>query len=166
MIKKLALIFFLTLHTVLATAAETSWVDRVTDWYEANTSYGSIAALMAIESSFIPFPSEIIIPPAAYIASEPESELTLFGVVLAGTIGALIGALLNYFLSLWLGRPIIYKLADSKFGHLLLLSGEKVKTAEDYFNRHGKISTLIGIAKANGGTDNIAVSLWEPYKND
>lgn len=124
--------------------SQATWVDCVTDWYGEHTNYGSIAALMAIESSFIPFPSEIIIPPAAYIASEEDSNLTVWGVILAGTMGALFGALVNYFLSLWLGRPIIYRLADSKVGHLLLLSGEKVQTAENYFNRHGKVSTLIG----------------------
>ncbi|MHB9054857.1 MAG: DedA family protein [Paludibacteraceae bacterium] len=106
--------------------------------------YGSITALMAIESSFIPFPSEVVIPPAAYVASKPDSKLNIFLVVLFGTLGALIGAYVNYFLALWLGRPIILKLADSKFGKLMLLSSEKVQQAEDYFNKHGNMSTFVG----------------------
>jgi membrane protein DedA with SNARE-associated domain len=65
-------------------------------------------------------------------------------VVLFGTLGALIGAFINYFLALWLGRPIIYKFAESKLGKLCLLSKEKIVVAEEYFVKHGKISTLIG----------------------
>lgn len=121
-----------------------TWIQKVENWYEVNMNYASITALMTIESSFVPFPSEIVIPPAAYVASKPESRLNIFLVVLFGTLGALLGAYINYFLALWLGRPIIYKLADSKFGKLMLLSSEKVQKAEDYFNKHGKISTFIG----------------------
>lgn len=121
-----------------------SWIQKVESWYENNMNYASITALMTVESSFIPFPSEVVIPPAAYIASKPESDLNIFLVVLFGTIGALIGAYINYFLAMFLGRPVIYKLADSKFGKAMLLSGDKVKHAEDYFNKHGKTSTVAG----------------------
>ena len=115
-------------------------------------NYASITALMTIESSFIPFPSEVVIPPAVYVASEPTSALCATGnypvdvalIVLFGTIGAMLGAVINYLLSVWLGRPIIYKFADSRMGHLLLLSSEKVQKAENYFNDHGKVSTFIG----------------------
>ena len=115
-------------------------------------NYASITALMTIESSFIPFPSEVVIPPAVYVASEPTSALCATGnypvdvalIVLFGTIGAMLGAVINYLLSMWLGRPIIYKFADSRVGHLLLLSSEKVQKAENYFNDHGKVSTFIG----------------------
>ena len=65
-------------------------------------------------------------------------------IVLFGTIGAMLGAIINYLLAMWLGRPIIYAFADSKVGHLCLLSSEKVKKAEDYFNEHGKVSTFVG----------------------
>ena len=65
-------------------------------------------------------------------------------IVLFGTVGAMLGAVINYLLSMWLGRPIIYKFADSRVGHLLLLSSEKVQKAENYFNDHGKVSTFIG----------------------
>ena len=121
-----------------------SIIQVVEKWYEENMNYYTITALMAVESSFIPFPSEIVIPPAAYIASKEGSSLNIYLVVIFGTLGALIGALINYFLALWLGRPIMYKFADSKIGHLCLLSKEKIQVAEDYFVKHGKVSTLIG----------------------
>lgn len=121
-----------------------SLVRSIIGWYDDNMNYGSITALMTLESSFIPFPSEVVIPPAAYVASNPENPMNVALVVVFGTLGALIGALINYLLSLWLGRPIIYKFADSKVGRLCLLSSDKVRKAEDYFNRHGKISTFIG----------------------
>lgn len=129
-----------------------SFVETVTSWYAAHMNYASITALMTIESSFIPFPSEVVIPPAVYVASEPTSALCATGnypvdvalIVLFGTVGAMLGAVINYLLSMWLGRPIIYKFADSRVGHLLLLSSEKVQKAENYFNDHGKVSTFIG----------------------
>jgi Uncharacterized membrane-associated protein len=121
-----------------------SLIKQVEHWYENNMNYLTITALMTVESSFIPFPSEVVIPPAAYIASKPESNMNIFLVVLFGTIGALIGAYINYFLALWLGRPVIYKFADSKVGKLLMISGEKVQRAEDYFNKKGVVTTLIG----------------------
>ena len=111
-----------------------------------------IFVFMAIESRFIPFPSEVVVPPAAYVAGIEGSSLhttdsypvNVLLVVLFGTLGAIIGAIINYFLAMWLGRPITYAFADSKLGHLLLLSAEKVKKAEDYFNEHGKVSTFVG----------------------
>src|SRR5690554_6037514 len=111
-----------------------SLLKKVENWYSENMNYTTITLLMTAESSFIPFPSEIVIPPAAYIASNPESDLNIFLVVLFGTIGALIGAYINYFLALWLGRPIVYKFADSRLGRFFLLSKEKVVKAETYFN--------------------------------
>lgn len=147
--KKLLLTILLVLPLSLFAQEQTSKdslsiIQQVEQWYDANMNYTNITLLMTIESSFIPFPSEIVIPPAAYVASKPESHLNIFLVVLFGTLGAIIGALINYYLALWLGRPIIYKFADSKLGHLCLLSSEKIKKAEDYFNDHGKVSTFIG----------------------
>lgn len=118
------------------------FIQPVLDWYMANLNYFTVGFLMMIESSFIPFPSEVVVPFAAYKAA--QGELNIFGVILASTIGALVGALFNYYLAKYLGRPIVYKLADSKAGKMMLLSGEKVKYAEDYFIRHGKTSTFIG----------------------
>lgn len=135
-----------------STSCSTSWVERVENWYASNATYGAIISLMVIESSFIPFPSEVVIPPAVYIAAEESSALhttnnylvNVLLIILVGTLGAMIGAYINYFLAKWLGRPIIYAFADSKVGHLLLLSSEKVQRAEDYFNDYGKISTFVG----------------------
>jgi len=128
------------------------FVGSIITWYLAHMNYASITALMTIESSFIPFPSEVVIPPAAFLAGDPESVLCVTGtypvdvlfVVLFGTLGAMLGAVINYLLSMWLGRAIVYKFADSKFGHLCLINREKVEKAERYFNDHGKISTFIG----------------------
>ena len=115
-------------------------------WYDANMNYAAVGILMTVESSFIPFPSEVVIPPAVYVASNPESRggMKVWLIVLIGTLGAMLGAYINYFLSRWLGRPIIYKLIDSRLGHLLLLNREKLERAENYFNDHGNISTLVG----------------------
>ncbi len=98
---------------------------------------------MAIESSFIPFPSEVVVPPAAW-KSASDPDLNVFLVVVAATVGANIGALVNYYLALWLGRPIIYRFANSRIGHMCLIDAEKVERAEDYFHKHGAISTFVG----------------------
>lgn len=127
-------------------------IETITAWYSAHMNYASITALMTIESSFIPFPSEVVIPPAVYVAASPESALCVTGnylldvllIVLFGTMGAMLGAIINYGLAVWLGRLIIYKFADSRLGHLCLLSSEKVQKAEAYFNEHGKVSTFVG----------------------
>lgn len=127
-------------------------IDNLIAWYSAHMNYASITALMAVESSFIPFPSEVVIPPAAFVANQPDSVLyatdvyliNVLIIVLFGTLGAMIGAIINYGLSVWLGRLIIYKFADSKVGHLLLLSSEKLEKAEAYFREKGNVSTFVG----------------------
>ena len=129
-----------------------SFVDQIISWYSAHMNYASITALMAVESSFIPFPSEVVIPPAAFVAGQPESVLYATGnypvdvliIILFGTLGAMIGAIINYGLSVWLGRIIIYKFADSRLGHMCLLSSEKIQRAEEYFREKGNVSTFIG----------------------
>ncbi len=113
-------------------------------WCLEHLNYWVITLLMAIESSFIPFPSEIVVPPAAYLAAQPDSELNVFLVVFFATVGALIGALVNYWLALYLGRPIVYKFANSRFGHMCLIDQQKVEVAEAYFDRHGAIGTIVG----------------------
>lgn len=123
---------------------DNSIIAKIDRAYTENMSYGFVATLMAVESSFIPFPSEIVVPPAAYVASKPESNMTVWGVVLAATLGALLGAIINYLLAIWLGRLVIYRFVETKWGHALLLSKEKVERAEAYFVEHGAISTLIG----------------------
>jgi membrane protein DedA with SNARE-associated domain len=116
----------------------------IIEWYNANLNYGTITLLMGLESSFIPFPSEIVVPPAAYKALQPNSNLSLVLVVFFASVGALAGALINYYLSKFLGRPIIYKFADSRIGHFFLLDSSKIKNAEDIFLKHGAITTLVG----------------------
>lgn len=164
MIKRLFLILTLSLALIAPVAAQqpdqsnvaeqvrgtdsasAGFVADVLTWYDANMNYTAVGLLMALESSFIPFPSEVVIPPAVYVASNPDTKggMKIWLIVLIGTLGAMAGAYINYFLSRWLGRPIIYAFADSKVGHLLQLSKEKVQRAETYFNDHGNISTLVG----------------------
>ncbi|MBD5251851.1 MAG: DedA family protein [Bacteroides sp.] len=98
---------------------------------------------MVVESSFIPFPSEVIVPPAAYLACTSH-EVNIVTVVILATAGAIVGALVNYFLSLWIGRPIIYKFAGSRLGHACLIDEAKVRHAEEYFDAHGAVSTFVG----------------------
>lgn len=112
-------------------------------WCLDHLNYWTITLLMAIESSFIPFPSEVVVPPAAW-KSASDPDLNVFLVVVAATVGANIGALVNYYLALWLGRPIIYRFANSRIGHMCLIDAEKVERAEDYFHKHGAISTFVG----------------------
>jgi len=129
---------------VAGAAKKQSIVEKVTSWYMDNMNYGTVTLLMVVESSFIPFPSEVIVPPAAYKASQEGSNLNIILVVIFATVGAIIGALANYYLALWLGRPIIHKFADSKLGKMCLLSSGKVQEAEDYFIKYGKVSTFVG----------------------
>jgi len=111
-------------------------------WALEHLNYWTVALLMTIESSFIPFPSEIVVPPAAYLAAAGDMNVVL--VVLSATAGALAGALINYGLSIWIGRAIIYKFVNSRLGHAFLLNEEKMIKAESYFVRYGNLSTLIG----------------------
>jgi len=112
------------------------------DWYMANLNYFTVALLMAIESTFMPLPSEVVVPFAAYKAA--QGELNVFFVVIFGTIGALSGSLINYTLAFYLGRPIVYRFAESRVGKLFLLSKEKVEHAETFFLKNGRTSTFIG----------------------
>ena len=112
-------------------------------WCLDHLNYWTITLLMAIESSFIPFPSEVVVPPAAYKAAG-GSDMNVFLVVFFATLGANIGALFNYYLAYFVGRPIVYKFANSRFGHMCLIDEDKVKNAERYFEKHGALSTFIG----------------------
>jgi len=118
------------------------YFQSLADWYMLHMNYLSITFLMVIESSFIPFPSEIVIPPAIWKAA--GGDLNMYLVVLFATLGAVIGAVINYVLALWLGRVIVYKLVETRLGKLFMLSRHKVENAEVYFNRHGRSSTFIG----------------------
>ena len=113
------------------------------EWFVAHAGYLFVFVFMIIESSFIPFPSELVVPPAAYLAVA-VGDMNVFAVVAVATAGALVGALVNYYLALWIGRPIVYKFADSRFGHVCLIDRAKVDKAEAYFDRHGSFSTFVG----------------------
>ena len=113
-------------------------------WCLDHLNYWTITLLMAIESSFIPFPSEVVVPPAAWKAAAGSGGLNVWLVVLFATAGANIGALINYYLAKWLGRPIVYKFANSRFGHMCLIDDAKVRHAEEFFEKHGAVATFIG----------------------
>lgn len=106
-------------------------------------NYVNVFILMTIESTFIPFPSEIVLPPAAYHA-HATGDQNVFLLILAATLGADLGATINYFLAFYLGRPMIYAFARNKWGHRCLLNEEKVERSEKYFDDHGVVATLTG----------------------
>ncbi len=99
--------------------------------------YPGIVILMAMESTFFPIPSELVIPPAGYLIAQGEMNGWL--VIGAGTLGSLIGAFFNYVLALYLGRPLIMK-----YGKYILLTREKFQKVDEFFFNHGEISTFTG----------------------
>ncbi len=115
-------------------------------WFVENASYMFVFLFMVVESSFIPFPSEVVVPPAAYlaVAKGSTSDMNIFLVVFFATLGAIVGALINYYLAMWVGRPIVYAFANSRIGHACLIDRQKVENAEKYFEKHGAVSTFIG----------------------
>ena len=116
-------------------------------WFVENANYLFVFVFMVVESSFIPFPSEVVVPPAAYLActnAGAGADMNVWLVVFFATLGALCGAFINYYLALWIGRPVVYSFADSRLGHALLINREKVEKAEAYFDKHGAISTFVG----------------------
>ena len=114
-------------------------------WFVDNANYLFVFLFMVVESSFIPFPSEVVVPPAAYLAcASPDSGMNVYLVVFFATLGALCGAFINYYLALWIGRPVVYRFADSRLGHACLIDSAKVDKAERYFDAHGAVSTFVG----------------------
>ena len=112
-------------------------------WFVENANYLFVFVFMTIESSFIPFPSEVVVPPAAYLACT-GTDMNFGLVIVFATLGALTGAFINYYLALWIGRPIVYRFANSRFGHACLIDQAKVEKAEAYFEKKGAISTFVG----------------------
>ena len=115
-----------------------SWITSLI----GHLNYGYVLLLMLLESTVIPIPSELVVPPAAYSAA--CGNLNVFLVILFATIGADLGASINYVAGYYLGRPIIYKFANSKWGKMCLLNQEKVEKSESYFNNHGMAATISG----------------------
>lgn len=144
--------FLIIFAQIFAYMIDATILLSITDYLDAktlfelfvdNASYWFVFMFMVIESSFIPFPSEVVVPPAAYLAVT-RGDMNIFLVVVFATLGAMVGATVNYWLSVWVGRPIVYSFADSKLGHLCLIDRAKVDKAEAYFDKHGNISTFIG----------------------
>lgn len=107
-----------------------------------NLNYGTVLFLMLLESTVIPVPSELVVAPAAYHLA--GGNLNIILVVLAATIGADLGATINYLAGYYLGRPVIYRFANSKLGRLCMLNQAKVEKSEAYFNNHGLVATITG----------------------
>lgn len=115
------------------------------NWFSSlmgNLNYGTVFLLMYIEGTVIPVPSELIVSPAAYHAAAGHLDVML--VIIFATLGAVLGSATNYVAAYYLGRPIVYRFANSKLGHLCLLNQEKIEKSEKYFNDHGVIATLTG----------------------
>lgn len=117
---------------------------EIIQWCLEHLNYWTITLLMAIESSFIPFPSEVVVPPAGYRAAGTASDMNIVLVVFFATLGALLGSLINYGIAYFLGRPIIYRFVNSRLGSMCLLDEKKIHVAEDFFNRHGAVATFFG----------------------
>lgn len=121
------------------------------DWFlsvagEGYAGYWFVFLFMLVESTFVPFPSELVVPPAAWLATsvDSQSQMNVPMIVVVATAGALAGSLVNYLLALWLGRPIVYKFANSRLGHFFLIDQAKVERSERYFDDHGAASTFFG----------------------
>ncbi len=112
------------------------------EWCFEHVSYWTVAFFMALENSLVPFPSEAIVPPAGYKAAAGEMSFLL--VVVFATLGADVGASINYAIARWLGRPFVYKFANSRLGKLCLVSEEKIRRAEAFFEKYGAAATLTG----------------------
>ena len=115
---------------------------KMIEWYMIHITYWTIALMMAIESTFLPLPSEIVIPPAAYKAA--NGDLNIFLVILAGTFGAVMGALFNYYFAKLLGNRLLMKFAETRLARMMMVTSRNIEKSELYFRKHGKISTLIG----------------------
>ncbi|MDR1621167.1 MAG: DedA family protein [Synergistaceae bacterium] len=113
---------------------------ELTNWLVATIGklgYAGIVALMFLESSFFPFPSEVVLPPAGYLAW--KGEMSFMAVIAAGLAGSILGALFNYWFALKLGRPFLIE-----YGRYFFVSKESIEKADSFFERHGHISTLVG----------------------
>ena len=103
--------------------------------------YLGVFILMTVESSFLPFPSELAIPPAAWLAS--QGKMNLFLIIIFGTLGSVVGAIINYFLALWLGRPLVYRLIETRFAKIIRLNKKDLERAEEMFLKNAKSATFI-----------------------
>lgn len=115
-------------------------LERFIDWLLAallDLGYPGIVVLMAMESSVLPVPSELVMPPAGYWVARGQMNFAV--VVGCGVLGSILGALANYYAAHWLGRPLVERL-----GKYVLISRKSLERSERFFTQHGEISTLIG----------------------
>lgn len=119
-----------------------SYISGLINLYMENITYQTVFFLMTLESTFLPVPSELVIPPAAWKAN--QGVMNIFLVILFSTLGCITGALINYFLAKYLGRKIIYSLVDTKIAHMMFINREHMEKAETFFIKYGKSSTFIG----------------------
>ncbi|MGE5425795.1 MAG: DedA family protein [Bacillota bacterium] len=110
--------------------------------FSQEIGYWGIVLLMALESSFIPFPSEVVVPPAAYLAAQGKMNIWL--VIVSSVAGSMIGAYFNYYIAYYLGRPLVYRLAATKAARFLLIKPEQIQRAESYFAKYDRTSTFFG----------------------
>ena len=115
---------------------------QVLTWYMDHITYWSVFLLMAVESTIIPFPSELVIPPAAWKAA--SGEMNIFLIIFSGSAGAVAGSMFNYYMAKWLGNMLLMKFVNTRFAHLLMLDQAAIEKTEQYFLKNGKTSTLIG----------------------
>lgn len=118
------------------------FITSMVSWYMSHVNYWTITLLMAIESTFLPFPSEVIVPPAAFKAFNGELNISL--VMLFATLGALLGSLFNYFFALILGRNLLYRLADTRWAHMIKINRDHLEKVDRFFEKHGKSSIFVG----------------------
>ncbi len=115
---------------------------QILSWYMDHITYWTVFLLMGIESTIIPFPSELVIPPAAFKAA--NGDLNIFLVVFSGSMGAVAGSMINYYLAKWLGNKLLMKFVNTRLAHLMMIDQSAIEKTERYFLKNGKISTLIG----------------------
>lgn len=119
-----------------------NFISRLISLYMENINYPAVLFLMTLESTFLPVPSELVVPPAAWKSA--QGEMNIFITVIVATLGCIFGALINYFLAKHLGRKIIYTLVDTKIAHMMFINREHMEKAENFFIKYGKSSTFIG----------------------
>ncbi len=117
-------------------------ITAIIEWYLDHLNYWVLTILMILENSIVPLPAELIVTPAAYRAANGDMSLTML--IICTTLGSVIGAIINYYISRSLGRYVIFKFVDSRWGKLLLLNRKKLEQAEQLFLKHGKTSTFFG----------------------